>query len=125
MAGLFDETYFFSGEMADLCRRAKLNGYLCAVCLTVRAKHQTHCASSLRDTLYVYYNLRNRFYYVRKFYPRLKVVLILGWMFCGLLMGILAASQRRFSKARAVGLALQDGLAGRFGNGNEKFITQG
>jgi GT2 family glycosyltransferase len=123
--GLFDEAYFFSGEMADFCTRAKSTGDPCAVCLAACAEHQIHVASPLRDTLYVYYNLRNRFLYVRKFYPRLKTALIPGWMLCGFLMGILAASQGKFGKARAVGVALRDGLAGRFGKCNERFTAQG
>ena len=121
-AGMFDEDYFFSGEMADFCRRAKQKAFLCCVSLAARAAHDTHHASALRDTLYVYYNLRNRFLYVRKFYPLLKLALIPGWIACGLLMGARALVVGQAAKARAVTLALRDGILNRYGNRNDKFI---
>ena len=123
-AGLFDEDYFFSGEMADLCQRVKQNGFLCCVSIAARAKHETHHASALRDTLYAYYNLRNRFLYVRKFYPFLKFALIPGWTVTGLLMAGLALVMGKTDKARAVALALADGILNRYGNRNGKFIRQ-
>jgi GT2 family glycosyltransferase len=121
-AGLFDETYFFSGEMADLCQRAARRGFLCRVSPAARAAHETHRASALRDTLYAYYSLRNRFLYVRKFHPRLKFALLPGWTACGALMGARALLTGRAAKARAVALALRDGLLSRYGDRNDAFI---
>ena len=68
--GLLDEQYFFSGEIADFGKRARNKGYRLCVDLDVHATHnvrETH--QELRDTLYIYYSLRNRMLYARKHYP--------------------------------------------------------
>jgi GT2 family glycosyltransferase len=115
--GLFDEDYFFSGEMADLCRRAHEAGWTCAVLQDALAIHQP-AGGSLRDTLYLYYSLRNRFLFVRKHESESRRLLSAFWFVCGILMAILAFVRGRPARMRAVWLALCDGLAGRYGNRN-------
>jgi len=63
--GYFDEDYFFSGEVADLCYRAIKKGFNCETLLNCKARHHLEEAE-LRNTLYKYYNFRNRFIFMRK-----------------------------------------------------------
>lgn len=119
--GLFDEDYFFSGEMADLCRRAGNHGYVGAICPRAWAKHEPGGAA--RSTLYRYYTLRNRFLYIRKFYPAwpVRAPYVCGWSVIGLAMAARSLIQGRPAEAHAAWRALCDGLAGRFGNRNVLF----
>jgi GT2 family glycosyltransferase len=63
--GALDEAYFFSGEMADFCRRARLAGWTCAICPQSVVTHEPS-AGATRATLYQYYTLRNRFLFIRR-----------------------------------------------------------
>ncbi|MCX6992407.1 MAG: glycosyltransferase family 2 protein [Kiritimatiellaeota bacterium] len=118
--GLFDEDYFFSGEMADFCRRADAQGYASAICSRARAVHEL--GGGARSTLYRYYTLRNRFLYSRKFYSSRRVLYACLWSAVGLAMAARSLIQGRPAEARAAWHALRDGLAGRFGNRNELFM---
>jgi len=120
--GLFDEEYFFSGEMADLCERLRREGLLCVVDTGVFATHGCS-GGTLRETLYVYYGLRNRFLFVRKFGGTEKPLLLVRWVLCGLLMWVKACLAGPPGKARAARLGLWDGVQGRFGNCNDRFIS--
>lgn len=117
--GLFDEDYFFSGEMADFCRRAGTQGYASAICPRAWATHEP--GGEARATLYRYYTLRNRFLYSRKFYPSRRLLFACGWNAIGLAMAFRALVFGRPAEARAAWRALRDGLAGRFGNQNALF----
>jgi GT2 family glycosyltransferase len=115
--GLLDERYFFSGEIADLCLRARRCGFECGVVTRVIAQHNTHLADDRRKTLYAYYSLRNRLLYVRKFHS--WSLLIWSFIYWGmatrnLLVGRLAA-------ARVIWLAWSDGIRGNYGNRNVYF----
>ena len=125
--GLFDEDYFFSGEMADFCRRASAQGYASAICPRAWATHEP--GGGARSTLYRYYTLRNRFLYIRKFhparsgiYPSRCALFACGWSAVGLAMASRALALGRPAEARAAWHALRDGLAGRFGNRNALFL---
>ncbi len=120
--GLLDEAYFFSGELADWCTRARRAGWTCLVLPSAQAAHHTHPDSPLRETLYLYYSLRNRFRFVRKFHPALQVLLTPAWTLAGLLLILQALARGRRGRARAVALALADGLRGRFGNRHAHFL---
>jgi len=72
--GYFDEDFFFSGEVAELCYRAIKNGYRCETLLNIAAYHHLEEAP-LRNTLYKYYNFRNRFIFMQK-HPSQKKYLI-------------------------------------------------
>jgi len=120
--GLLDERYFFGGEIADFCRRARDRGYRAYIDLEAEARHDLTRADRLRETLYTYYSLRNRFLYVRKHYKSQKLIYFILWSvraaraFAGALLRL------RFARARAILLALAHGLSNRFGNQNAKFV---
>lgn len=118
---LFDEDYFFSGEIADFCFRAQRAGYRCCVATNARAIHGPDHDSPLRRTLYVYYSLRNRFLFIRKFYPNYQRGLFAWWTMIGHLMAVRARWCNEPDRERAIMLALRDGRSGVFGNHNEYF----
>ena len=120
--GMLDEEYFFSGEIADFCKRAKDRGYKVCVDLEVEARHDRGQTSThLRETLYVYYGLRNRFLYVNKHHSRKKIAYFAYWTLVGAAGLARAMCRCKIAKARAIALALLDGYRGRFGNQNAKF----
>lgn len=119
IVGLFDEDYFFSGEMADFCRRAGAQGYTNAICPRARATHEP--GGGARFTLYRYYTLRNRFLYIRKFYQSRHALFAFGWSAVGLAMAACSLALGRPAEARAAWRALCDGLTGQFGNRNAWF----
>lgn len=123
--GLLDERYFFSVEIADLCQRARRRGFACLVDPAATAYHDTDRASALRETLYAYYSLRNRFLYVAKFYPPpVAWLLALYWSAWGLVSVVGASLRGHRKRARALRLALYHGLSDRFGNRNREILTQ-
>ncbi len=121
--GLFDEHFFFSGEVADLCKRSADSGVRVYIDLEVSAWHdQQHTSRHLRQTMYAYYNMRNRFLFIRKHYPSVRLWYFARWTLIGaweLAKGLILG---RVSRARAIGLALLHGLGNRFGNQNFKFM---
>jgi len=120
--GLLDEDYFFGGEMADLCHRARQEGQRSVTDPRARADHDLGRSSALRETLHAYYILRNRFLYVRKHHPRQKAWLFGTWSLRGLRAVGAAALRGEWRRARALGLGLVDGLSGRFGGQNERVL---
>ncbi len=120
--GLFDERYFFSCEMADLCERIKRHGYTCVVNPHARAWHDMEEAGECRSTLYLYYIVRNRFLFIRRNKKRALCPLFVYWMSIGILFMSKSLLARKFSRVRAIGLALRDGMLGRYGGRNYLFI---
>ena len=123
--GLLDEDYFFSGEIADLCKRAKDRGHRVCVDFEADAVHNTGLTSeNLRDTAYVYYSLRNRFLYVTKHHQRLYKAGYFGyWTVIGVAGIIRAVLWGKMAKARAIGLALLHAYRGRYGCQNASFAS--
>jgi hypothetical protein len=121
-AGLLDEAYFFTGEMPDLCYRAKLHGYASAVEARARAGHTVSRSSSLRSTLYVYYIIRNRFLFLRK-HLRGQFWLFGFWTLYSLALTLKLGLNGQAPAARAVWLGLSDGWQGRFGGQNERVMA--
>jgi GT2 family glycosyltransferase len=80
VAGLLDEDYFFAGEMADLCLRARQLGFRCVADPRARACHDLDRSSAIRERLHAYYVYRNRFLYLRKHYSRRKRWLYPLWI---------------------------------------------
>ena len=117
--GLFDCDYFFSGEVADLCYRAKqLNGQSITL-LTSTGHHYTE-SNQLRRTLYHYYSLRNRFIFIRK-HPKEKQYLR-KWniiVFKEMIHGIITFNTE---KIKTIGYTIIDILLKRKGNRNKIFI---
>jgi GT2 family glycosyltransferase len=120
--GWFDENYFFSGEVADFCARAFLAGEDLVIDENTLVHHDMQGDSNLRDTLYVYYNFRNRFLFVRKFHRQHRVRLFLKWIKLGAMQYGGAVKQFEFKKARAVRLAILHGLLGQYGDQHGRFI---
>lgn len=120
--GLLEEEFFFSGEIADFCRRMNLSGMICAVFTGCKATHYVDIKSKIRQTLYNYYILRNRFLFVRRHYPNIKMILILRWAIGGLIQIGFALIKGRKELARALWKGLEDGLSGKYGDRNELFL---
>jgi hypothetical protein len=121
--GLLDEDYFFSTEVADLCLRAKRHGYRSVVDTAARATHTLSRSSQYRKTLYVYYIIRNRFLYIRKFHPRSRVLLYGIWGLYSLAIMLKTHLSGHPSTAQAMGMGLQDGVQGHFGNQNQRVLA--
>jgi len=121
--GMLDEAYFFNTEVADLCLRGKRHGYDSVVDTRTRAYHSLGRSSHLRNTLYTYYTIRNRFLYIRKFHPRSKVALYGIWGLYSLALAIKEQLSGNTATAKAMRLGLQDGLQGRFGGQNARVLA--
>jgi GT2 family glycosyltransferase len=121
--GLFDEAYFFGGELADFCARARRQGYGSAVDARTLATHRLDRSSHLRRTLHAYYILRNRFLYTRKFHARHRRSFDAGWTIYGAGLVVLNLLRGRWPTARAQALGLMDGLRGRFGGQNDRILA--
>ena len=123
-AGLLDEQYFISGEIADLCLRARRHGFVCLIDPAATAYHDTGRSSELREAFYAYYFLRNRFLYVRKFYSLAAGPLMFYWAAFGLMSWAGALARSRQARARALWLALHHGLSGTFGDQSELILAR-
>ena len=121
--GLLDPDYFFTGEIPDLCQRARQQGYLTAVNSRAKAFHTVGRSSGLRGTLYPYYIIRNRFLFIRKFYRYRRILFYGFWGFYSLALSVKLQVAGRLSTARAIRLGLKDGLQGRFGGQNERVLA--
>jgi GT2 family glycosyltransferase len=122
MVGLFDEEYFFGGEMADLCYRARLHGFRSVIDPGGRARHDLDRSLDLRETLHVYYVVRNRFLYVRKHHARRAAWLYGRWILRGAAAALAALCRGNSPRARAISLGVLDGVHGRFGGRNERVL---
>jgi GT2 family glycosyltransferase len=121
--GLLDEDYFFNTEVADLCQRARMAGYLTLVDLRARAYHNLERSSALRSTLYTYYLVRNRLLYIRKIYPARTWWLGTFWATYTLLLSVKVRLQGERATAHAIYLALGDALTGRWGGQNQRVLA--
>jgi len=121
--GLLDENYFFSTELADLCMRAKQYGYLSVIDSRARAFHTVSRSSSLRDTLYVYYIVRNRFIFIRNSPYKIKLLFFIFWTIYSVALSFKLLLTGKLATAQAVRLGLMDGLQGRFGKQNERVLS--
>ena len=121
--GMLDEDYFFGGEIADFCTRARAKNHQLRIDALARALHETDDSSnSPRDTLRVYYSLRNRFLYVRRHHAADKLRYFGFWVMNAAWAAATAIVRGRFRRARAIVLATMHGLMGRYGNQNAEFI---
>ena len=120
--GLLDADYFFSGEIADLCKRLRTANYKVLVDTSLLIQHFTDKTDSeLRAGLYLYYSLRNRFLYSQKHYPKQKNRLYRKWLWVGIRQLIGAVVTLNFTTTKALVWAMLDGVLGRFGNRNYRF----
>ena len=117
--GLLDETYFFSGEVADWCYRAAKAGFGSKTVLGATGYHRAK-ETKLRRGMYIYYNFRNRFLFIRKHR--------LGWQprafWYKTILRELAffLVKGNWIGARAVSLALFHILIHRYSNQNSYFV---
>ncbi len=121
--GLLDEDFFFSTELADFCMRAKQYGYFSAIVPTAKASHTVSRSSSRRDTLYVYYIIRNRFIIIRNSPYTLKFLWLLFWGLYSLTLSLKLRFGGNLATAKAVQMGLSDGLQKRFGGQNERVMA--
>lgn len=120
--GLLDERFFFSTEMADLSLRARQHGFVCAVDRRAEASHTISRSAPLRNSLYVYYIVRNRLLFLRNHY-RWRFDLRGFWLAYTLVLALKLRLGGHRVTARAVWLALRDGVNGRFGGQNERVLA--
>lgn len=121
--GLLDEAYFFSMEVADLCRRARESGFITVVDPRATATHDLDRSLPFRDNLYVYYIIRNRFVYIRKAYFVRAIPLTLIWSVYSLLLALKLGLSGKKDTSRAVLIGLFDGLTRRSGGQNERVLA--
>jgi GT2 family glycosyltransferase len=122
--GFLDEEYFISGEIADFCVRARRRGYQPLIDPGVTVYHDTGRSSELRVAFYTYYFLRNRFLFVRKFYPRWRLPLFLYWTTFALISIVGSRLRRQRRRAAALSLAIRHGLTGQFGDHSQEILAQ-
>lgn len=121
--GLLDEAYFFGSEVADLCLKARQQGYLSVINTQAKAFHAVGRSSKFRESLYPYYIIRNRFLLIRKFHRQWQFFFFGFWTLYSLLLSLNVQFKGKPIMARAVRLGLLDGLYGRFGNQNERVLA--
>lgn len=116
--GLLDEDFFFSGEIADLCYRAKLKGLKSVTVCGVTGGHFKE-DSQKRKYLYKYYTIRNRFLFLRKY--KLAGNLFVKWYIILLkdLCYHVVCFNRKEVKTNL--LILRDVILKKYGNRNELF----
>lgn len=118
---LLDERYFFSGEVADFCRRIRKfkfqNGSRWRVVINPRARvfHDLSVSSHHRESLYTYYTVRNRFLYIRKFLLIYAPVLYSYWCYKHLQHALLCYKMGRIDIVRVILRGVLHGLVGRYG----------
>jgi GT2 family glycosyltransferase len=122
--GLFDRDFFFSGEMADLCARAKTAGFRCVIFTEAQAQHRKESAAPTMTALHAYYTLRNRFLYARKHAGRLAMLLRAYWILLGWVSWGSAALKGNPEMQRAIRLALSDGWNEHWGPRNDVFLSK-
>jgi GT2 family glycosyltransferase len=121
--GLLDEDFFFSGEIADFCKRAKDRGHKFMVDLEVEARHRSAVTTPcMRDVLYDYYNLRNRFLYVKKHHASRKTMYFAYWTGIGAVSLCRALACGKVRKAQAILLALAHAHTDHYGIVNARFV---
>lgn len=114
--GPFDERYFFSGEVADWCERARLLGFQITVDTTARALHHTSLAgTAAREGDYLYYSLRNRFLFISKHRTGQRLPLYVHWAATGVSEAAKSVLRGKWGRAGACLSAIRDGFAGHFG----------
>jgi GT2 family glycosyltransferase len=120
VVGPLDEDYFFGGEMADLCERARLVGFRSVTDPRAQARHDLDRSLRDRQALHVYYSLRNRFLFVRKHRAGRRTWFYAGWTARAALTAVAALCRGNPGRARAAVLGALDGVRGRFGGRNER-----
>ncbi len=119
--GLLHAPYFFSGEIADLCALARARGVPSLIDVSLQAQHGHDSDQPLRNTLYLYYSVRNRFLYIARHGGRACMALAFLWVGGAFAMMGLAVIRGDWGRVRAVALGLMHGVRGRWGDQNARF----
>jgi GT2 family glycosyltransferase len=115
MIGMLDESYFFSGEIADFCTRVKEKNFRTAVQPFAEAVHDLSASHGNRSGIYTYYTVRNRFLYIRKHLRSSIPVLFPYWTALHLRHAFRCWREKKQTELRMVLKGLAHGLSGRFG----------
>jgi len=121
--GLLFEDFFFSGEIADFCRRCRYKGFSCALHTNGRAVHHVE-GGKMRNLIYPYYTLRNRFLYIRRHARYMRAALFARWLASGVFYGTIAFVRGNRGLACALYLAVKDGIHGTYGNQHERIRAE-
>ncbi|MCI5130348.1 MAG: glycosyltransferase family 2 protein [Candidatus Electrothrix sp. EH2] len=122
--GLLDEAYFFSGEVADLCQRAKKKiistdqpaaSWRIAVNPLASGSHDLSASHGNRGGIYTYYTVRNRFLYIRKHLRSSIPRLFLYWTAQHLRHAFRCFREGKKIELRMVLKGLLHGLRGKYG----------
>jgi len=119
--GLLDERYFFSGEIADFCKRVhkyrEPDGFHYRVVINphAQATHSLHTVSSDKERLYTYYVVRSRYLYIRKFLLTSLPVLYPYWIYKHLNHAFNCYKIGKSDVTRTILRGLIHGLTGRAG----------
>jgi hypothetical protein len=121
--GILDEDFFFGGEMADFCHRARMAGYRSVTEPRARALHDLDRSSRERAGLHLYYVFRNRFLFVRKHHRERRAQLYARWALRGARTALAALARGDARMAKVVTLGVLDGVRGRVGGRDERALT--
>ncbi|MCI5141334.1 MAG: glycosyltransferase family 2 protein [Candidatus Electrothrix sp. ATG1] len=122
--GLLDEEYFFSGEVADLCERAKKQRmssgasdvyWRIAVNPLASGSHDLSASHGNRGGIYTYYTVRNRFLYIRKHLRSSIPRLFPYWTSQHLRLALRCFREKKKTELRMVLKGLLHGLIGKYG----------
>ena len=125
--GLLDEAYFFSGEVADLCQRAKEQpasadpscssgaSWRIAVSPAASGTHDLSASHGNRGGIYTYYTVRNRFLYIRKHLRSSIPRLFPYWTVQHLRHALRCVRERKKIELQMVLKGLLHGLIGKYG----------
>ncbi len=119
--GLLDENYFFSGEIADFCKRTARtrlpSGASCRVAVDPKASGTHNLAPSHhnRGNIYTYYTVRNRFLYIRKHLRPHMLKLFWFWGKKHLGHARNCIREKKYTELKMVIKGLVHGLVGRYG----------
>ncbi|HEA65648.1 MAG TPA: glycosyltransferase family 2 protein [Desulfobacterales bacterium] len=119
--GLFDESYFFSGEVADFCKRIhnyrhpSRSHFKVTIHPQAKAVHDLHVSSAHRGPLYTYYTVRNRYIYIRKFFKVYIPILYPFWIYRHFLHAAISFMNKQKNVTKAVLKGILHGLIGKVG----------
>lgn len=113
--GLLDESYFFSGEIADWFLRLASTEWTFALHSGVSVDHLNSGNETYRKKHYIYYSLRNRYLLIEKFAEADKAKLFKRWTKQLRRQMIGALVRLNFEKFITIYRAAKDGSNRRFG----------
>lgn len=119
--GMLDEKFFLYLEDADFCVRAKAAGYRVVYQPKARLFHKVSHSTSWDSPTYIYFNLRNKYLFLRKNSNWRKWIWNLPYFiyFYGRQLIRLIFKHRNYRAARAAFYAIVDGIRNYTGTAGE------